>query len=99
MQTFTGAPDLDNSTNNTIINATEGNTHTISLAGTTKPFPPVTWAWKFNQGAINDTSISVTEDQITFNPVNQTHSGVYKLTVSNDAGTATSNFILNVQCS
>ena len=82
------------------VNATEGNSYSVDFEKSTNdPFPSnVTWEWTFNNQDITDSNIAVNKYQITFNSLNRIHSGIYALTARNDAGTATSNFTLDVQC-
>ena len=91
-----------------ILNYTEGDNFTINLANTTNdPFPPIiTSVLSFyesdnsfgGQVLENNNMTYVADYNVTFNFVQRTQSGLYRLNVSNIAGFAVGEFILNVQC-
>ena len=82
----------------------EGNNITVDLTvgGANTPFPPLlTSQWTHEgQSLLSNGSndIILTDFIITLTNVQRNQSGNYTLTVSNDAGSTTTSFILDVQC-
>ena len=82
----------------------EGNNITVNLTvgGTPTPFPPLLisqWAHEGQPLISNDSNdIILTNFIITLTNVQSNQSGNYTLTVSNNAGSTTTSFILDIQC-
>ena len=81
----------------------EGNNITMNFTveGAPIPFPPVQSQWTHEgQPLVSNGSndILLTDFIITLTNVQRNQSGNYTLTVSNDAGSTTTSFILDVQC-
>ena len=64
------------------------------------PLVPSSFQWYFSGEVLQDSSlINITSyPNITINSVHRNNSGNYSLSVSNEAGTTTGFFILDVQC-
>ena len=64
------------------------------------PVVPSSFQWYFSGEVLQDSSlINITSyPNITINSVQRNNSGNYSLSVSNEAGTVTGFFILDVQC-
>ena len=81
----------------------ENNNITVDLTveGASTPFPPVLtsqWTHEGQPLLSNGNDIILTDYTITLDSVQRNQSGNYTLTVSNDAGSTTTNFILDVLC-
>ena len=73
----------------------------LTVGGTNTPFPPLlTSQWTHEGQSLSNGSndIILTDFIITLTNVQRNQSGNYTLTVSNDAGSTTTSFILDVQC-
>ena len=72
---------------------------TINLqsVGGPDPFPPLISS-RLNGSLLSNTGVDVNRYNVSFINVQRNQSGNYTLTVSNDAGTTNTTFILNVQC-
>ena len=82
----------------------EGNNITVDLTvgGAPTPFPPLLtsqWTHEGQPLLSNGSNDMILSDFIiTLTNVQRNQSGNYTLTVSNDAGSTTTSFILDVQC-
>ena len=82
----------------------EGNNITVNLTigGAPTPFPPLLtsqWTHEGQPLLSNDNNdIILTNFIITLTNVQRNQSGNYTLTVSNNAGSTTTSFILDIQC-
>ena len=82
----------------------EGNNITVNLTvgGAPTPFPPLLTSQWTHEGqpllSNGSNDIILTDFIITLTNVQRNQSGNYTLTVSNDAGSTTTSFILDVQC-
>ena len=80
----------------------EGENVTINLQSVGGPdaFPPTILSSQLNGSLLSNTGVMVTANgyNVSFINVQRNQSGNYTLTVSNDAGTTNTTFILNVQC-
>ena len=63
------------------------------------PVPSVTSQWTFNDQLLSSMNgITLELYNISFANLDRTKAGVYKIVVSNDAGSVMSNLTLDVQC-
>lgn len=66
------------------------------------PFPPdaaVTYVWRKEDTVLsNNSDVTLSDYDITIDPVSRDHDGSYALTVSTEAGENTGSFNLNVLC-
>ena len=81
----------------------ENNNITVNLTveGAPIPFPPVLisqWTHEGQPLLSNGNDIILTDYTITLGSVQRNQSGNYTLIVSNNAGSTTTNFIIDVQC-
>ena len=78
----------------------ENNNITVNLTveEAPTPFPPTQWTHEGQLLLFNSNNIILTDHTITFGSVQRNQSGNYTLTVSNDAGSATTSFLLDVLC-
>ena len=82
----------------------EGNNITVNLTmrGAPTPFPPLlTSQWTHESQPLlsnGSNDIVLTDYIITLTNVQRNQSGNYTLTVSNDVGSTTTSFILDIQC-
>ena len=88
-------------TSGSVQTVAEGEDITINLqsVGGPDPFPPLISS-QLNGSLLSNTGVIVTVNDynVSFINVQRNQSGNYTLTVSNDAGTTNTTFILNVQC-
>uniref|UniRef100_A0A1X7VKS6 Immunoglobulin subtype domain-containing protein n=1 Tax=Amphimedon queenslandica TaxID=400682 RepID=A0A1X7VKS6_AMPQE len=83
---------------NVFANVTEGSSFNTSLAGSkNNPFPPPQGTWSYGDDPITSVTISTNTYSIEFASTIKNQSGVYTLTLTNDAGTISGNLTLNVQ--
>lgn len=84
---------------NVFANVTEGSLFNTSLAGpNNNPFPPPQGTWSYGDDPITSATISTNTYSIEFASTIRTQSGIYTLTLTNEAGTSSGNVTLNVQC-
>ena len=79
----------------------EGNTITLNLEGdgNDRFLPIINFRWTFNGEVLySGERISLGIYNISITNVRRTDGGVYQVTVETDAGRASSNFTLDVQC-
>ena len=95
---ITVVPSLRSGSIQTVV---EGGNITINLQsiGGPDPFPPLISS-QLNSSLLSNTGVmfTVNDYNVSFINVQRNQSGNYTLTVSNDAGTTNTTFILNVQC-
>ena len=86
-------------TSGSVKTVVEGEDITINLqsVGGPDPFPPII-SLQLNGSLLSNTVVDVNRYNLSFINVQRNQSGNYTLTVSNDAGTTNTTFILNVQC-
>ena len=76
----------------------EGENITINLQLGSDAFPPNVSSQLNGSLLSNGVMVTVNDYTVSFINVKRNQSGNYTLTVSNDAGTTNTTFILNVQC-
>ena len=79
---------------------TEGEDIIIGLQQSgSDPFPPrLSSQLSLNVNPVSNTGVTVNDYNVSFTNVQRNQSGIYTLTVSNDAGTSNTTFTLDVQC-
>ena len=73
----------------------------LTVEGAPTPFPPMLisqWTYESQLLLLNGNNIILTDYTITLGSVQRNQSGNYTLTVSNDAGSTTTSFLLDVLC-
>ena len=73
----------------------------LTVEETPTPFPPILISQWTHEGQLllfNSNNIILTDHTITLDNVQRNQSGNYTLTVSNDVGSTTTSFLLNVLC-
>uniref|UniRef100_A0A1X7SIB1 Immunoglobulin domain-containing protein n=1 Tax=Amphimedon queenslandica TaxID=400682 RepID=A0A1X7SIB1_AMPQE len=78
---------------------TEGEDITVPLQQSgSNPFPPcLSSELSLNGNPVSNTGVTVNNYTVSFTNVQRNQSGIYTLTVSNDAGTSNTTFTLDVQ--
>ena len=88
--------------NNTLLVIENSNiTVNLTVEETPTPFPPILTSQWIHEGQLllfNSNNIILTDYTITLDSVQRNQSGNYTLTVSNDAGSTTTSFLLDVLC-
>ena len=79
---------------------TEGENISIDLQSGPDAYPPIITSSQLslNGNPVSNTGVTVNDYNVSFINVQRNQSGIYTLTVSNDAGTSSTTFTLDVQC-
>ena len=87
--------------NSSIQTLVEGNSLSVNLqGGLPNAYPPTITSSQLslNGNPVSNTGVTVNDYNLSFTNVQRNQSGIYTLTVSNDAGTSNTTFTLDVQC-
>ena len=87
-------------TNNSVQAVEHGDVSVNLQGGPPNAFPPTITSSQLsiNGNPVSNTGVTVNDYNVSFTNVQRAQSGIYTLAVSNDVGTSSTTFTLDVQC-